>query len=64
MYWETMDEMISQSQFAKYDFVMNAVAGALSAMNFVAGEKVSSLASRIEKILTENLGKSQQYNIH
>ena len=63
MYWETKDEGVLLNQFAKYDYLLNVVAGALSEMRFVPGETASSLADRIGKILTERLGNTQQYDI-
>ena len=63
MYWETKDEGVLLNQFAKYDYLLNVVAGALSEMRFVPGETTSSLADRIGKILTERLGNTQQYDI-
>ena len=56
MYWETMDEKILLSQFAKYEFLLNAVADALSGMKAVQGETPLSLADCIEKILKGKLG--------
>ena len=46
---ETMDEKILLSQFAKYEFLLTAVAGALSEMKAVPGETPLSLADRIGK---------------
>jgi len=51
MYWETMDEKVLMEQFARYDFLLNSVAGALSNMKAVPGETAGSLANRIEKML-------------
>jgi hypothetical protein len=53
MYWETKDEIVLKKQFAKYDFLLDAVANALSEMKTVPGETPSSLADRIEKMLKE-----------
>ena len=55
-YWETMDEKVLLSQFAKYDFLLNAVADALSEMKAVPGETPLSLADRIEKMLKDKFG--------
>lgn len=54
-YWETMDEKVLQEQFAKYEFLLNAVTAALSEMKAVPGETVESLADRIEKMLKDKL---------
>ena len=51
-----MDEKILLSQFAKYEFLLNAVADALSGMKAVQGETPLSLADCIEKILKGKLG--------
>lgn len=59
-YWETMDEKILLSQFAKYDFLLNAVASALSDMKTVPGETPLSLADRIEKMLKDKFGKQEE----
>jgi hypothetical protein len=54
MYWETMDEKILLSQFAKYEFLLTTVADAPSEMKAVPGETSLSLADRIEKMLKDN----------
>ncbi len=59
MYWETMDKNILLTQFAKYDFLLNAVAGALSEMKAVPGETPLSLADRIEQVLKNRFGNSE-----
>jgi hypothetical protein len=56
MYWETMDEKVLLGQFAKYEFLLNAVADALSEMKAVPGETAASLADKIEKMLKKKLG--------
>jgi hypothetical protein len=56
MYWETMDSTIFLKQFAKHEFLLNAVADALSEMKAVPGETALSLADRIEKILKVKFG--------
>lgn len=63
MYWETMDENVLKKQFAKYDFLLNAVADSLSKMKRVTGESASSLADRIEKMLKEKFDKLRQNDI-
>ena len=57
MYWETLDKNILLSQFAKYDFLLNAVADALRETKPVAGETPLALADRIEKMLLDKFGK-------
>ena len=46
-----------KKQFAKYDFLLNAVADALSEMKTVPGETALSLADRIEEMLKEKFDK-------
>ncbi|HKO80734.1 MAG TPA: hypothetical protein VJU78_10070 [Chitinophagaceae bacterium] len=53
MYWETLDKNVLFSQFAKYDFLLNAVADVLSEMKPISGETSLSLADRIEKMLKD-----------
>ena len=62
MYWETNDLKILQSQFDKYEYALNAVAGALSEMKFTPGETPSSLADKIEEILKKKLGDDYNKN--
>lgn len=59
MYWETLDKNVLLSQFAKYDFLLNAVADALSEMKPAEGETLLSLADRIEKRLNDKFGKTE-----
>ncbi len=56
MYWETKDEKILTSQFAKYNFILKTVADALSDLKMVQGETPTSLADRIEELLIKKLG--------
>ena len=56
MYWETRDEKVLLEQFAKYEYLLNAVTAALSQMKAVPGETAGSLADRIEEMLKKNLG--------
>lgn len=60
MYWETMDEKVFLNQFARYEFLLDAVADALTGMIAVPGETPLSLADRIEKLLQEKLGKMNE----
>ena len=53
MYWETMDEKVLLEQFAKYEFLLNAVTEVLSDMKAVPGETAQSLADRLEKLLSK-----------
>ena len=57
MYWETMDEKVFLKQFARYEFLLDAVADALTGMKTVPGETSLSLADRIEKLLKDRFGK-------
>ena len=57
MYWETMDEKVFLKQFARYEFLLDAVAEALTGMKTVPGETPLSLADRIEKLLKDRFGK-------
>jgi hypothetical protein len=56
-YWETMDSTIFLKQFAKYEFLLNAVADALTGMKTMQGDTPLSLTDRIEKKLKDRLGK-------
>lgn len=51
MYWETNDEQVLQSQFARYEAALNVLADALNEMNTVPGESAGSLADRIEQAI-------------
>jgi hypothetical protein len=52
-YWETGDETVLRKTFARYSFLLDKVAGALSGMKSVPGETPESLADRIEKLLKD-----------
>ena len=56
-YWETMDEKVFLKQFARYEFLLDAVADALTGMKTEPGDTPSSLADRIEKLLKDKFGK-------
>jgi hypothetical protein len=51
MYWETKDEKVLLSQFAKYNYALKTVTEALSDFKSVPGENVTSLAERLEAFL-------------
>jgi hypothetical protein len=51
MYWETQDENVLRSQFAKYNMLLNSVTDALSDFKREPGESVTSLADRLEEML-------------
>lgn len=59
MYWETKDIEILRSQFAKYDFIVNAVRGALSDFKALPGETPHSLADRLEALLKNRFGTQE-----
>ena len=59
MYWETMDEKVLLSQFARYEFLLKAVGDALSEMKTIPGETPLSLADRIEKMLKDKFGENK-----
>ena len=50
-YWETMDKKVLLEQFAKYEFLLDAVSSALNEMKIIPGETAASLADRIEQML-------------
>jgi hypothetical protein len=54
-YWETMDEKILLKQFARYDYLLNAVTEVLSNMKAIPGETTQSLAERMEQLLNKKL---------
>jgi hypothetical protein len=56
-YWETQDEKILLSQFAKYNFALKMVTEALSDFKSSPGETASSLADRLEEFLRKKLGE-------
>ena len=60
MYWETMDEKVFLKQFARYEFLLDAVADALTGMKTVPGETRLSLADKIEKLLKDRFGKMDE----
>jgi hypothetical protein len=59
MYWETKDEKVLLSQFAKYNYALKTVAEALSDFKSVPGETVTSLADRLEAFLKKKLGSGE-----
>ena len=52
-YWETMDEKTLLKKFKEYNFLLDAVEGALKKMPAMPGETTESLASRIEEMLKQ-----------
>lgn len=56
MYWGVWDEKILLDQFAKYNYILNAVTDALQGMKAKPGETAESLADRIEEHLKKKLG--------
>lgn len=59
-YWETGDENKLYAQFEKYNFLLDVVGDALCGIVTEPGEKIDSLAERIEKILTEKLKGAEE----
>ncbi|MGZ8525039.1 MAG: hypothetical protein ACXWV1_11460 [Chitinophagaceae bacterium] len=57
-YWETMNEKVFLKQFAGYEFLLDAVANALTEMKTEQGDTALPLADRIEKLLKDKFGKS------
>jgi hypothetical protein len=58
-YWETKDKKILLGRFAEYNFLLNAVAGALDDFEAVPGETATSLADRLEKLLKRKFGEGK-----
>lgn len=52
-YWKTNDEKMLLKRFAEYNFLLDAVATALSNVKASPGETADSLADKIEKIFSE-----------
>jgi hypothetical protein len=61
-FWETDDEKILLEQFTRYELELNIVIDALRKMKTEPGETVESLAERIEKVLKERPGKTDDIN--
>ena len=59
MYWETKDEKVLLSQFAKYNYALKTVTEALSDFKSVPGENVTSLADRLEAFLKKRLDSEE-----
>lgn len=56
LYWETEDEKVLLSQFAKYNIALKSVTEALSDFKSKLGETVTSLADRLENYLRNKPG--------
>ena len=56
-YWESDDENILRQQFARYEFILDAVCDALKDFNSRPGETPASLAERLENFLKDRLDK-------
>ncbi len=56
-YWETKDKKILLGRFAEYNFLLNAVAGALDNFKAAPGETPVSLADRLEEFLKKKFGE-------
>jgi hypothetical protein len=55
-YWGKWDKEVLLSQFARYDFILDAVASALADVKLAPGESAGSLADRIEEIIIKKFG--------
>jgi hypothetical protein len=56
-YWQRNDENILQQQFAKYEYLLNAVCTALQDFETKEGETSESLIDRLERFLQERWSK-------
>ena len=59
MYWETKNEEILKTQFAKYDFIVHSVRNALHDFKALPGETPESLADRLEELLKKKFGEGE-----
>jgi len=59
MYWETKDEEILKTQFAKYNFIVHSVRNALKDFKALPGETPESLADRLEELLKKKFGDTE-----
>jgi hypothetical protein len=55
LYWETGDEKLLLSQFAKYNHALSLIKAALLDFKSIPGESAQSLADRIEQLLVKKL---------
>lgn len=59
LYWETQDEKVLLSQFAKYKYLLEMVAEALSDFKAKPGETATSLADRLEALLLKKINQDK-----
>jgi len=55
LYWETGDEKVLLSQFAKYNHALSVIKAALLNFKSIPGESAQSLANRLEQLLVKKL---------
>lgn len=60
LYWETNDEKVLQDQFGAYNSALDIISEALQNMPDVPGETMESLTDRIERLLREKLGGTEE----
>ncbi len=60
LYWETQDEKILLSQFAKYNYLLEMVTEALSDFKAKPGETATSLADRLEALLLTKFNQDKE----
>lgn len=55
-YWETGDKNLLRKQFSRYEVAMDIFSDVLKEIPRIQGEKIESLADRLERILKERFG--------
>ena len=60
LYWETNDEKVLEDQFNTYNSTLDIISDALQNMRDVPGESLESLGERIERLLREKLGGTEE----
>lgn len=60
LYWETNDEKVLEDQFHTYNSALDIISETLQNMPHVPGESLESLGDRIERILREKLGGTEE----
>ena len=63
-YWETSDKNLLRKQFSRYEAAMDIFSKVLKEIPRIPGEKIESLADRLERILREKFdeGKDEKLN--
>jgi hypothetical protein len=59
-YWKTKDKKILLGRFAEYNFLLDAVAGALGDFKAAPGETPASLADRLEEFLKKKFEEGKE----